>query len=212
MQNAVMPNDAERIIGMYRRHASAWAAARTDQPHDPPVEAAWLDRFRRLLPANPRVLDLGCGTGAPIGGTLVAQRCQLTGVDSSPEMIAICKARLPEQIWHVADMRTLSLGRVFDGILAWNSFFHLCHEDQRRMFAIFRSHAAAGAALLFTSGTHHGVAMGELEGEPLYHASLDSAEYRALLIQNGFNIIAHAVEDPECSGHTIWLSQLEWPE
>ena len=39
-------------------------------------------------------------------------------------------------------MRTLSLNRCFSGILAWDSFFHLCPEDQRRMFPIFRKHAA----------------------------------------------------------------------
>lgn len=30
-----------------------------------------------------------------------------------------------------------NLRKTFDGILAWDSFFHLCHSDQRDMFAIF---------------------------------------------------------------------------
>jgi hypothetical protein len=34
----------------------------------------------------------------------------------------------------------LSLQRSFDGILAWDSFFHLNHDDQRRMFPVFRAH------------------------------------------------------------------------
>jgi hypothetical protein len=105
-------------------------------------------------------------------------------------------------------MRVLSLGRRFDGILAWDSFFHLSHDDQRRMFPVFRAHAASGAALLFTSGPAHGVAMGTLGGEPLYHASLDGAEYRALLAESGFAVVAHAVEDPTCGHRTIWLAQL----
>jgi hypothetical protein len=33
-------------------------------------------------------------------------------------------------------MRTLSLGRQFDGLLARDSFFHLRHDDQRLMFPI----------------------------------------------------------------------------
>jgi hypothetical protein len=37
-------------------------------------------------------------------------------------------------------MRQLALGRPFDGIVAWDSFFHLGHDDQRRMFAIFADH------------------------------------------------------------------------
>jgi hypothetical protein len=45
-------------------------------------------------------------------------------------------------------MRELALRRRFDGILAWDSFFHLAHEDQRRMFAIFADHASIGTVLM----------------------------------------------------------------
>jgi hypothetical protein len=104
-------------------------------------------------------------------------------------------------------MRGLALGRAFDGILAWNSFFHLCHDDQRLMFPVFRRHAAPGAALMFTSGPAHGEAIGWLEGERLYHASLDPEEYRGLLAAQGFAVIAQRAEDLECGGLTVWLAQ-----
>ena len=206
-----MSDDAERIIDLYRRHAGAWTAARRRQQIARPLEADWLDRWLGLLPSRPDVLDLGCGSGHPIGAYLAARGCEPTGVDAAPEMIALWQAALPGRSWHVGDMRSLALGRSFDGILAWNSFFHLCPDDQRRMFPVFRRHAAPGAALMFTSGTHHGTAMGTLEGEPLYHASLDAAEYRALLAAHGFAVVAHAIEDPTCDHHTIWLAQLASP-
>jgi hypothetical protein len=47
-----------------------------------------------------------------------------------------------------------------------------------------------------------------LHGEPLYHASLDSEEYRALLGANGFQTVAHIIEDPTCGRRTVWLAQL----
>jgi SAM-dependent methyltransferase len=199
-----MTSEAELIIGLYRRHASAWARDRGKQL----FEKAWLDRFRALLPPGASVLDIGCGTGEPIASYLIAQGYDLTGVDSAPEMIAMCRDRFPERKWLVADMRSLSLGRSFGGILAWDSFFHLGHDDQRRIFPVFRRHAVPGAALMFTSGPSHGEAIGSFQGEPLYHASLDPAEYQALLQQNGFAVMAHAVEDPGCGGHTVWLAQL----
>jgi hypothetical protein len=34
------------------------------------------------------------------------------------------------------------------------------------------------------------------------------AEYNSLLNENGFEVVAHVVEDPSCGLHTIWLSQL----
>ena len=203
-----MSKDDERIVGLYRRHVNAWATARGRQRGDRPIEAGWLARFLGLLPPRPTMLDIGCGSGEPIGCYLVEHGCDLTGVDSAPEMIDLCETRLPEQAWRVADMRSLSLGLTFDGIIAWDSFFHLCPADQRRMFPIFRVHAVSPAALMFTSGPDHGVAMGTLEGEPLYHSSLDSAEYRVLLDQNDFNVVAHAVEDPSCGCRTIWLAQV----
>jgi len=42
------------------------------------MEAEWLDRFCKLLPSSPVVLDLGCGTGEPIAGYLVGKGCALT--------------------------------------------------------------------------------------------------------------------------------------
>ena len=76
------------------------------------------------------------------------------------------------------------------------------------MFPVFRKHAAPRAALMFTSGPAHGEAIGGYKGEPLYHASLDAAEYRALLNANGFEVVAHVVENPDCGGHTVWLARL----
>ena len=201
-----MNSTAEQIIGLYRRHARTWALKRANQ-RGGLMEAAWIDRFLGLLPPCPSVLDIGCGSGEPIARHLAERGCKVTGVDSAPEMIAICQDNLPQQSWGLADMRSLSLGRNFDGILAWDSFFHLCQDDQRRMFPIFRSHAAPRAALMFTSGPAHGEAIGAFEGEALYHASLDGADYHALLDENDFAVVAHMVEDPTCGHHTVWLAQ-----
>ncbi|KRE24346.1 methyltransferase [Bosea sp. Root483D1] len=198
-----MTSSADTIVSLYARHAAAYDRQRGRSL----MEAAWLDRLLSLLPATPSVLDIGCGMGEPIARHLIERGCSVTGIDSSQPLISLCRERFPQQSWQVADMRELALGRRFDGLIAWDSFFHLSPDDQRRMFPLFKDHAAKGAALLFTSGPGHGEAIGSFEGEPLYHASLDPAEYRSLLDENGFAVIEHVVEDPECGGHTIWLAQ-----
>lgn len=198
-----MSTPAERITGLYERHAAAWDAARGRSG----MERPWLDAFAALVPAGGSVLDLGCGAGEPIAADLLSRGLRVTGVDSAPSLIAICRARFPAEEWIVGDMRTVSLGRTFGGVIAWDSFFHLAYDDQRRMLAAFAEHAAPGAALMFTSGPGHGEAMGEFQGEPLYHASLDAAEYRSLLAAHGFGVVRHVVEDPACGRHTIWLAQ-----
>lgn len=198
-------SDADRIVDLYERKAHDWAADRRQQPHF--FEQGWLDRFLSLAPEGSAILDIGCGFGWPIAGYVIAQGYKVTGVDSSPSMIELCRRDFPDQDWRVADMRALDLGRRFGGILAWDSFFHLTYDDQRRMFPLFAAHALPGASLMFTSGSEHGEAIGSLHGEPLYHASLAPDEYRALLAANGFAVLDACMHDPDCGGHTIWLAR-----
>lgn len=194
---------SERIIGLYERFAHAWDRRRGRSL----FERAWLDRFTAGLPHGADLLDLGCGAGEPIARSLLERGFKVTGVDAAPSMIALCRARLPESEWLVGDMRRLALGRRFAGVLAWDSFFHLNAADQRAMFARFAAHAGPGAPLMFTSGPAAGEAIGQFEGEPLYHASLAPVEYEALLAANGFAVEAFRPEDPDCGGHTIWLAR-----
>ncbi|MBI1205585.1 MAG: methyltransferase domain-containing protein [Rhodopseudomonas sp.] len=200
-----MTGDADRIVDLYERHALAWVGDRGRQKVF--FEKSWLDRFIAVATPGAPVLDLGCGPGKPMAAYLIGQGLRVHGVDSSPTMMSLFRENFPEQEMTVGDMRTLSLGRRFAGVLAWDSFFHLAYDDQRRMFPIFRDHAAAGAPLLFTSGPRHGEAIGVLHGEPLFHASLAPDEYRALLADNGFTVLDARMEDPDCGGHSVWLAR-----
>lgn len=193
----------ERIVDLYERTAQAWDAARRtltaqEQPH--------IQAFADALAPGASVLDIGCGTGVP-ALTLIARGLHVTGSDSSPSLIALCRERLPEAEWLVADMRNIDLGRRFDGLLAWHSFFHLAPDDQRAMFRIFARHAAPGALLMFTSGSEEDVRIGEWQGEPLYHASLSQAEYRALLADAGFELLRFTCGEGDPPSPTIWLAR-----
>src|SRR5580693_6317704 len=115
----------------------------------------------------------------------------VTGVDSSPTLISLRRQRLPDHEWLIADMRSLQLPRQFDGVLAWDSFFHLTPDDQRRMFNVFARHARRSAVLMFNSGPAHGEGVGEYRGDPLYHASLSPDEYTSLLSSIGFEVAVH---------------------
>jgi len=193
---------AQNILALYERHAVAFDRERSRAL----FERAWLDRFLAQVPAGGIILDLGCGMGEPIARYFIERGFRVWGVDGAPSQIANCRARFPEQTWTVADMRTVDLGRRFDGVLAWDSFFHLTMDDQRAMFARFARHAASGAPLMFTSGPSEGEAIGTYHGEQLYHASLDAQEYQSLLAAHAFSVVAHVVEDPACGGRTVWLA------
>lgn len=194
---------AKNIIGLYQQHSAHWDSIRSNLLY----ETSWLNRFLALLPAGANILDIGCGSGKPIADYFLKKNYRVTGIDASEPMITLCHQRFPDQQWHVADMRTLSLNQRFDGLIAWDSFFHLTRDDQRSMFRVFDAHASKHAALMFTSGPGNGEAIGEFQGEPLYHASLAPEEYRTLLADYGFKVIHTIAEDPECTGHTVWLAQ-----
>lgn len=195
---------SEQIPQIYERHALTWD---TDRSHGEWNDKGWHDRFIACLPPGAMVLDLGCGSGMPVAFHLAQHGLRVTGVDTSPTLITLCRQRMPEHKWIVAAMQALALPQRFDGLLSWDSFFHLTPDHQRTMFTVFAAHAAPGALLLFNTGPTQGEILGDYQGEPLYHASLDPAEYQRLLDQAGFALLTHTVEDPTAGGRTVWLAQ-----
>lgn len=195
---------ADDVMSLYQQNAKVWMNLRRYDL----FERTWLDRFiANLPPIGREVLDLGCGSGRPIARYLIDNGCQVTGIDAATSLIEIAVEAFPEQTWIAADMRHLPpLGR-FHGLIAWHSFFHLTPEDQRPMFENFNHLARPGAALIFTSGTTLGDTIGTFAGQPLYHGSLDAAEYRQLLSATGFEVVKHIENDPTCCGATIWLAR-----
>lgn len=195
---------ADRIVGLYRDRAAEWIADRGVALHrgeGGSDEAAWLDRFVDGVPAGASILDVGCGSGWPIGAALLARGFRVTGLDASPALIAHAQATLPTGEWAVADMREALPDRRFDAVLTWHSLFHLTPGDQRRVLPRLAGCVVEGGRLMFTSGPAHGERIGEWRGEPLYHGSLDPEAYRALLAEGGLAVVADGAETG------VWLAR-----
>ncbi len=101
-----MEDAASRIVDHYERHALEWYADRRAASW---IDKPYIERFLRFLPERANILDLGCGGGLPIAAHLVAQGFRVTGIDSSPTLISLCRKRMPVQEWIVGDMRSLTL-------------------------------------------------------------------------------------------------------
>ena len=193
------------LAELYARHARQFDGVRVGTL----VELPYLRLATSLVSAPGTVLDLGCGSGEPIARYFIEKGYRVTGVDAVDEMLQMCRARFPEMTWRQADVRSLDLDGEFDIVIAWDSFFHLSPEDQRGMFETFRRHMAPSGVLVFTSGTTEGEGIGgDLFGDKLYHASLDTLEYQRLLKQHGYSVVCHRVEDPDCGWHTVWVAQV----
>lgn len=170
-------------------------------------EKPWLDKVINCLKPQAKILDLGCGTGVPIGKYFKENNFGVTGVDSSSEMLKLARKHDPSGRFINSDMREISLNEKFDAIIAWHSFFHLSQDEQRKMFIIFARHLNDNGILIFTSGEEDGEVWGENGGQMLYHASLSQGEYKSLLKKHGFHLLEYKIMDPECGDASIWLAE-----
>jgi hypothetical protein len=118
---------AERVVDLYRRHAVARAAARGTSF----AERAWIGRFAELRSPGAAGARYRLRSGQPIAVYLASSGHPVTGIGSSPELIALFHGNLATTAAEVADMRSLSLGTRFDGLIVWDGFFHLAPDEQR---------------------------------------------------------------------------------
>jgi SAM-dependent methyltransferase len=192
-------------LQIYERNAQAWDEHRSRIF----FEQKWLDKFIELLPSNGHVLDVGCGAGEPIAQYFLKRGLRLTGLDASPTMLEISRSRFPTANWVEMDMREMKLDTIFDGIVSWDGFFHLNHEEQRRTIRLFADHLSCNASLLLTIGHESGEVTGTVEGQEVYHSSLAHDEYRAILNTIGFESVEIELQDESCGFHSILLATRE---
>lgn len=193
---------AQRTQEVYERNAARFDAERSKGLH----ERRWLARFVAGLPAGATILDLGCGAGEPIAAHLLDSGFQVTGVDASRAMIAIARHRWPHGDWRVADMRRLDLAVRFDGILGWNSFFHLTRPEQRALLPRLAERLNPGGRLMLTVGPRDCEEVGRVGDDAVYHASLAPGDYATILNAAGMRMLDFVVEDPECGLQTVLLA------
>lgn len=194
------PNDTQAI---YERQATEYDKRRSKAL----FEARWLARFTASLKPGDHVLDLGCGTGDPIARWFMAEGFDVTGVDFSAAMLKIAKERWPDGDWRMADMRDFELDQQFDGIIAWNSFFHLTADEQKGCITRMARHLHNGGMLMLTVGPRAGEVSGTVGSELVYHASLSPAGYATCLEENGLQLTGFLAEDPETQSHTVLMAR-----
>lgn len=194
---------ADGTLAVYESSAATFDADRNKSL----FERAWLDRFCALLPPNAHILDAGCGTGDPIARYLMFCGHRVTGIDAASAMIAQAQRKFPNGDWRVMDLRALAFDAPFDGVLGWNSFFHLTQDEQRVVLPRLADLTRPGGPLMVTIGEGDGTATGTVAGQTVYHASLDAAEYQSILSDNGCEVLDIVIRDQSCNGHSVLLGR-----
>ncbi len=97
--------------------------------------------LERLAPvAGERILDLGCGDGV-LTVQLIERGARVTGVDSSPAMVAAARARGIDA--HVMDATHLTFAGEFDAVFS-NAVLHWIREPDRVLAGVYRALVSSG--------------------------------------------------------------------
>jgi len=109
--------------------------------------------IRRFLPGAQSLLELGCGTGALLAG--LSPRLPVTGIDRSPEMLAVAARTVPAARLVLGDMTAFSLAERFDVIICM--FDTLNHVQSfagwLTLFSCVHEHLADGGLFIFDVNT-----------------------------------------------------------
>ncbi|MCG7207640.1 class I SAM-dependent methyltransferase [Streptomyces arenae] len=151
-----MTNESDRTIAA----SVDWdaEAARFDEEPDhglgaPEVRAAWAERLRTWLPGRPAdILDLGCGTGS-LSLLAAEQGHRVTGVDSSPEMVARARTKLAgrDAVFLLGDAAIPPVGeRLFDAVLVRHVLWAL--PDPARVLRHWRALLRPGGRFVLVEG------------------------------------------------------------
>lgn len=161
--------------------AHRFIAARSD------IGADIVRQWAGQLPPRGAVLDIGCGSGAPVADALVAAGFRVFGIDASPTLVAEFRRRLPsaEVVCEPAETSRL-FDRPFDGAVAIGLLFLLPAGDQRAVIARVAGALQPGGRFLFTAPRQACDWTDSLTRQP--SLSLGEDEYRRTLEQAGLRL------------------------
>jgi SAM-dependent methyltransferase len=178
----------------------------------PDIREAWVRKVGIFVEAGARVIELGCGTGVPVGSWL-ASRYVYTGVDASPGMLAHARRQVESGTFLHADMETVSFEpQSLGAVIAFSSIIHVPRERHADLFVAIASWLRAGgvfAASLHSRDDPNDFDPDWLGGGPMRWTGFDRDTNVALLDAAGLEIIesevVEQVEPDGCVIHPFWL-------
>ena len=143
-----MTDRRDDVRRAYDAIAEGYAALRDDEP----PELSMLDDLLAELPPEARVLDAGCGSGAPAAAH-VADRVDVTGLDFSATQLELAADRVPRASLVQGDVTALPFqDDAFDALYSLYAVIHVPWDRHRDCLSEFRRVLRDGAPLLLSVG------------------------------------------------------------
>jgi SAM-dependent methyltransferase len=152
-------------------------------------EAEWIDELVARLPAEPVVLELGCGAGS-YATSVFSERGDLLGIDISAEQVKRARQRYPDARFMEADFTEVDLGRgSFDAVVCVYVLNHVPRADLPRLLSVAGGWLKAGGYFLGSFGRSGGEGVeDDWLGVPMFFASYTEEENRELVQAAGLEI------------------------
>ena len=148
-----------------------------------------LQEFCSRLPANARVLDVGCGTGIPVAKYLIANGIEVVGIDLSKEMISVAGKNVPEAEFIQMNMTELGFReRSFDAVLSCYAIFHVPREKHAAIFRSFDSVLMPQGTMLISVGATEWEEVEDYYGVDMFWSHYEPAKSESLITDAGFKI------------------------
>lgn len=168
-------------------------------------EQPYVDRFLDLAKPGAHILDLGCGSGRPIGRYLLDRGYRLTGVDASLAMLDLARINCPEAELIVGDMTSIVLSDRYDGLIAWDSIFHIPKTQHRALFDNLHRWVRPGGPVLLSLGGSDDEFTDRMFNVEFFYSGHAPEIAATLLREAGFDILVSEVDDPSSRGHLAVL-------
>ena len=184
-------------LAPYDLIAEKWSRERKLLPRERP----YVDRFTALASPGGHILDVGCGSGSPIARHLLDRGYRITGVDASHEMLRLARMNCPEAKLIQREMTELDPPGRYEGIVAWDSLFHVPRAHHGPLFQSFHRWLAPGAPLLLSVGGSEGEFTDQMFGVDFFYSAHAPDTSVGLLREAGFEILVAEIDDPSSRGH-----------
>jgi demethylmenaquinone methyltransferase/2-methoxy-6-polyprenyl-1,4-benzoquinol methylase len=153
--------DKQSVIEFFDRLAPQWDA---DMVRNDEIISTILDNA--AVTEGKDVLDVACGTGVLIPDYMKREVASVTGIDISPKMAEIAKAKFPQPEVTIlcGDVEAAEFEKPFDCVVVYNAFPHF--PDPERLIALLSGLLKPGGTLTVAHGMsrekidahHHGAA------------------------------------------------------
>lgn len=187
--------NTEITIEAYDKHAVKYA----DKFDNYAVYQEKITTFQqRYIPRSAHILDLGCGPGNNIQTILSKDStCTFTGVDLSSSFLQIAKKRFAKHEFIQEDIRTFTLEKKYDVILASFCIVHLVEIETEAFLRSVSSMLNRNGVLYlsYMNGDNSGFESTSFSEDPLFFKYYDDQFILDRLQASGIGILEVLKED-----------------